>query len=88
MKSSLTPDEIREAKTVFTSYMEFLDREKEMKEEKKAIKEQLVQLLEAKASDVTKILNYLQKRWEGDSSIDDAYAMAELIAGPRISEEW
>lgn len=87
MKSSLTPDEIREAKTVFTSYMEFLDREKEMKEEKKAIKEQLVQLLEAKASDVTKILNYLQKRWEGDSSIDDAYAMAELIAGPRISEE-
>ena len=87
MKSSLTPDEIRKAKTVFTSYMEFLDREKEMKEEKKAIKEQLVQLLEAKASDVTKILNYLQKRWEGDSSIDDAYAMAELIAGPRISEE-
>lgn len=87
MKSSLTPDEIREAKTVFTSYMEFLDREKEMKEEKKAIKEQLVQLLEAKASDVTKILNYLQKRWEGDSSIDDAYAMAELIAGPRVSEE-
>ena len=67
--------------------MEFLDREKEMKEEKKAIKEQLVQLLEAKASDVTKILNYLQKRWEGDSSIDDAYAMAELIAGPRVSEE-
>ena len=46
MKSSLTPDEIREAKTVFTAYMEFLDREKEMKEEKKAIKEQLVQLLE------------------------------------------
>ena len=87
MKSSLTPDEIREAKTVFTSYMEFLDREKEMKEEKKAIKEQLVQLLEAKASDVTKILNYLQKRWEGDSSIDDAYAMAELIAGPRVGEE-
>lgn len=87
MKSSLTPDEIREAKTVFTSYMEFLDREKEMKEEKKAIKEQLVHLLEAKASDVTKILNYLQKRWEGDSSIDDAYAMAELIAGPRVSEE-
>ena len=65
MKSSLTPDEIREAKTVFTSYMEFLDREKEMKEEKKAIKEQLVHRLEAKASDVTKILNYLQKRWEG-----------------------
>ena len=87
MKSSLTPDEIREAKTVFTSYMEFLDREKEMKEEKKAIKEQLVHLLEAKASDVTKILNYLQKRWEGDSSIDDAYAMAELIAGPRVGEE-
>lgn len=87
MKSSLTPDEIREAKTVFTAYMEFLDREKEMKEEKKAIKEQLVHLLEAKASDVTKILNYLQKRWEGDSSIDDAYAMAELIAGPRVSEE-
>ena len=87
MKSSLTPDEIREAKTVFTSYMEFLDREKEMKEEKKAIKEQLVQLLEAKASDVTKILNYLQKRWEGDSSIDDAYAMAELIAGPTAGEE-
>ena len=87
MKSSLTPDEIREAKTVCTAYMEFLDREKEMKEEKKAIKEQLVQLLEAKASDVTKILNYLQKRWEGDSSIDDAYAMAELIAGPRVSEE-
>lgn len=87
MKSSLTPDEIREAKTVFTAYLEFLDREKEMKEEKKAIKEQLVHLLEAKASDVTKILNYLQKRWEGDSSIDDAYAMAELIAGPRASEE-
>jgi DNA-directed RNA polymerase subunit F len=81
MINSLSPEQIAEIKTLFTSYSEVQEEKKQLAAEDKAVKEKVANTIESTSGQAGKLLKLMYKRSEGDNSEDEVSAIYDVITG-------
>lgn len=80
LKCNFTPRETEELKIKTTAYRELKERQNELAEEAKSLKQDVARLLEGKVKDASLYLKAMCQQWEkGENDVDEIAAVMEAV---------
>lgn len=82
MKDSLLEDDIRQIKISFEKYLEINDRKQNLKDEEKAVKEEVKNVIDGTLRDAGKMLKIMKEKYDnGTSATDEISSLVDQVQG-------
>ena len=82
MKDSLLEEDIRQIKISFEKYLEINDRKQNLKDEEKAVKEEVKNVIDGTLRDAGKMLKIMKEKYDnGTSATDEISSLVEQVQG-------
>ena len=82
MKDSLLEEDIRQIKISFEKYLEINDRKQNLKDEKKAVKEEVKNVIDGTLRDAGKMLKIMKEKYDnGTSATDEISSLVDQVQG-------
>lgn len=82
MKDSLLEEDIRQIKISFEKYLEINDRKQNLKDEEKAIKEEVKNVIDGTLRDAGKMLKIMKEKYDnGTSATDEISSLVDQVQG-------
>ena len=82
MKDSLLEEDIRQIKISFEKYLEINDRKQNLKDEEKAVKEEVKNVIDGTLRDAGKMLKIMKEKYDnGTSATDEISSLVDQIQG-------
>ena len=82
MKDSLLEEDIRQIKTSFEKYLEINDRKQNLKDEEKAVKEEVKNVIDGTLRDAGKMLKIMKEKYDnGTSATDEISSLVDQVQG-------
>ena len=82
MKDSLLEEEIRQIKISFEKYLEINDRKQNLKDEEKAVKEEVKNVIDGTLRDAGKMLKIMKEKYDnGTSATDEISSLVDQVQG-------
>ena len=79
MKDSLLEEDIRQIKISFEKYLEINDRKQNLKDEEKAVKEEVKNVIDGTLRDAGKMLKIMKEKYDnGTSATDEISSLAKI----------
>ncbi len=80
LNQNLTPEQIRDVKIKFDSYMEIKARKKELSDEEKAVKQDVAMIIDGKPKDAGLLLKSMAQQYEkGENDLYEVGSVLESI---------
>lgn len=82
MKDSLLEEDIRQIKISFEKYLEINDRKQNLKDEEKAVKEEVKNVIDGTLRDAGKMLKIMKEKYDnGTSATDEISSLVDQVQG-------
>ena len=82
MKDSLLAEPIRQIKISFEKYLEINDRKQNLKDEEKAVKEEVKNVIDGTLRDAGKMLKIMKEKYDnGTSATDEISSLVDQVQG-------
>ena len=82
MKDSLLEEDIRQIKISFEKYLEINDRRQNLKDEEKAVKEEVKNVIDGTLRDAGKMLKIMKEKYDnGTSATDEISSLVDQVQG-------
>ena len=82
MKDSLLEEDIRQIKISFEKYLEINDRKQNLKDEEKAVKEEVKNVIDGTLRDAGKMLKIMKEKYDnGTSETDEISSLVDQVQG-------
>ena len=82
MKDSLLEEDIRQIKISFEKYLEINDRKQNLKDEEKAVKEEVKNVIDGTLRDAGKMLKIMKEKYDnGPSATDEISSLVDQVQG-------
>lgn len=82
MKDSLLEEDIRQIKISFEKYLEINDRKQNLKDEEKAVKEEVKNVIDGTLRDAGKMLKIMKEKYDnGTSTTDEISSLVDQVQG-------
>ena len=82
MKDSLLEEDIRQIKISFEKYLEINDRKQNLKDEEKAVKEEVKNVIDGTLWDAGKMLKIMKEKYDnGTSATDEISSLVDQVQG-------
>ena len=82
MKDSLLEDDIRQIKISFEKYLEINDRKQNLKDEEKAVKEEVKNVIDGTLRDAGKMLKIMKEKYDNGTSVtDEISSLVDQVQG-------
>lgn len=82
MKDSLLEEDIRQIKISFEKYLEINDRKQNLKDEEKAVKEEVKNVIDGTIRDAGKMLKIMKEKYDnGTSATDEISSLVDQVQG-------
>ena len=82
MKYSLLEEDIRQIKISFEKYLEINDRKQNLKDEEKAVKEEVKNVIDGTLRDAGKMLKIMKEKYDnGTSATDEISSLVDQVQG-------
>ena len=82
MKDSLFEEDIRQIKISFEKYLEINDRKQNLKDEEKAVKEEVKNVIDGTLRDAGKMLKIMKEKYDnGTSATDEISSLVDQVQG-------
>lgn len=82
MKDSLLEEDIRQIKISFEKYLEINDRKQNLKDEEKAVKEEVKNVIDGTLRDAGKMLKIMKEKYDnGTSAADEISSLVDQVQG-------
>lgn len=82
MKDSLLEEDIRQIKISFEKYLEINDRKQNLKDEEKAVKEEVKNVIDGTLRDAGKMLKIMKEKYDnGSSATDEISSLVDQVQG-------
>ena len=82
MKNSLFEEDIRQIKISFEKYLEINDRKQNLKDEEKAVKEEVKNVIDGTLRDAGKMLKIMKEKYDnGTSATDEISSLVDQVQG-------
>lgn len=82
MKDSLLEEDIRQIKISFEKYLEINDRKQNLKDEEKAVKEEVKNVIDGTLRDAGKMLKIMKEKYNnGTSATDEISSLVDQVQG-------
>lgn len=82
MKDSLLEEDIRQIKISFEKYLEINDRKQNLKDEEKAVKEEVKNAIDGTLRDAGKMLKIMKEKYDnGTSATDEISSLVDQVQG-------
>ena len=82
MKDSLNADDIQQVKISFEKYLEISDRKQNLKDEEKAIKEEVAKVIDGNIRAAGKMLKIMKEKYDnGASDTDEISTLVDQVQG-------
>lgn len=82
MKDSLLEEDIRQIKISFEKYLEINDRKQNLKDEEKAVKEEVKNVIDGSLRDAGKMLKIMKEKYDnGTSATDEISSLVDQVQG-------
>ena len=82
MKDSLLEEYIRQIKISFEKYLEINDRKQNLKDEEKAVKEEVKNVIDGTLRDAGKMLKIMKEKYDnGTSATDEISSLVDQVQG-------
>ena len=82
MKDSLLEDDIRQIKISFEKYLEINDRKQNLKDEEKAVEEEVKNVIDGTLRDAGKMLKIMKEKYDnGTSATDEISSLVDQVQG-------
>ena len=82
MKDSLLEEDIRQIKISFEKYLEINDRKQNLKDEEKAVKEEVKNVIDGTLRDAGKMLKIMKEKYDnGTSATDEISSLVGQVQG-------
>ena len=82
MKDSLLEEDIRQIKISFEKYLEINDRKQNLKDEEKAVKEEVKSVIDGTLRDAGKMLKIMKEKYDnGTSATDEISSLVDQVQG-------
>lgn len=82
MKDSLLEEDIRQIKVSFEKYLEINDRKQNLKDEEKAVKEEVKNVIDGTLRDAGKMLKIMKEKYDnGTSATDEISSLVDQVQG-------
>ena len=82
MKDSLLEEDIRQIKISFEKYLEINDRKQNLKDEEKAVKEEVKNVIDETLRDAGKMLKIMKEKYDnGTSATDEISSLVDQVQG-------
>ena len=82
MKDSLLEEDIRQIKISFEKYLEINDRKQNLKDEEKAVKEEVKNIIDGTLRDAGKMLKIMKEKYDnGTSATDEISSLVDQVQG-------
>ena len=80
MKDSLLEEDIRQIKISFEKYLEINDRKQNLKDEEKAVKEEVKNVIDGTLRDAGKMLKIMKEKYDnGTSATDEISSLVDQV---------
>lgn len=84
MKDSLNDEDIRQIKISFEKYLEINDRKQNLKDEEKAVKEEVKNAIDGTLRDAGRMLKIMKEKYDnGTSATDEISTLVDQVQGNR-----
>ena len=82
MKDSLLEEDIRQIKISFEKYLKINDRKQNLKDEEKAVKEEVKNVIDGTLRDAGKMLKIMKEKYDnGTSATDEISSLVDQVQG-------
>ena len=82
MKDSLLEEDIRQIKISFEKYLEINDRKQNLKDEEKAVKEEVKNVIDGTLREAGKMLKIMKEKYDnGTSATDEISSLVDQVQG-------
>ena len=82
MKDSLLEEDIRQIKISFEKYLEINDRKQNLKDEEKAVKEEVKNVIDGTLRDAGKMLKIMKEKYDNGTSVtDEISSLVDQVQG-------
>lgn len=82
MKDSLLEEDIRQIKISFEKYLEINDRKQNLKDEEKAVKEEVKNVIDGTLRDAGKMLKIMKEKYDNrTSATDEISSLVDQVQG-------
>ena len=82
MKDRLLEEDIRQIKISFEKYLEINDRKQNLKDEEKAVKEEVKNVIDGTLRDAGKMLKIMKEKYDnGTSATDEISSLVDQVQG-------